>query len=171
MKEKSVIFTKGKSIFLQNHRGWRGWLFCGECRSLLSKLMFTDSRIAEQFRNYDLTKWGTFKVVYLGFHWFNDSRGFELVTRWLELVTRGFEILTRGFELVTCGLELVNRGFEFVTREFELVTRGFELATREFELVTCGFELITCGLELVLVGLNSHFWISTRAFKLSTRNS
>ena len=111
MKEKSVTFTKGKSKFFQNHRkGRRRWLFCGEFRSLLSKLMFTDSaaameeckrktrnyhqklnvqcasRIAKQFRTYDLRKWGTCKAVYLSFHWFNDSRGFKLVTRGFELV-------------------------------------------------------------------------------------
>ena len=31
------------------------------------------SQIAEQFRTYDLRKLGTFKAVYLSFHWFNDS--------------------------------------------------------------------------------------------------
>ena len=44
MKEKSVTFTKETSKCLQNH--WGGWLFCGEFRSLLSKLMFTDSAVA-----------------------------------------------------------------------------------------------------------------------------
>ena len=77
MKEKSVTFAKGKSKFLQNQGGC---LFCGEFRSLLSKLMFTHSvaameywkpktrnyhlklnvqvasRFAEQFRTYDLRK-------------------------------------------------------------------------------------------------------------------
>ena len=140
MKEKSVTFTKGKNKFLQNHRE-SGWLFCEEFKSLLSKLMFTDSAIAmefgkrktrsyhqklnvqiaswvaEQFRTYDLGKWGAFKAVYLSFHW-----------------------LTRGFELGTCGFELVTRGFELKSCGFELVTSGFELVTRGFELVTCGFE-------------------------------
>ena len=45
MKEKSVTFTKGKSKFLQNHRGEEG-LFCGESKCLLSKLMYTDSTVA-----------------------------------------------------------------------------------------------------------------------------
>ena len=60
------------------------------------------SRIAEQFRTYDLRKWGTSKAAYLSFHWFNDSwnSGFELVTRRFELVIREFELVTRGFELV-----------------------------------------------------------------------
>ena len=50
MKEKSVTFCffklkakrKGKSKFLQNHRGG-GWLFCRELRSLLLNLIFTHS--------------------------------------------------------------------------------------------------------------------------------
>ena len=53
------------------------------------------------------------------------------------------------------------KGFELVTRGFELVTSGLEHVTRKDELLTREFEL---------VDLNSHFWISTRAFKLSTRN-
>ena len=44
--------------------------------------------------------------------------------------------------------------------------RGLELATRRFELVTRGSELVTRTFEFQLVLL-----ISTRAFKLSTRNS
>ena len=52
-------------------------------------------------------------------------------------------------------------------------TRGFELVTREFEIATRGFKLVTRGLELVTreYDSNSHFWISTRSFKLSTHNS
>ena len=47
MKEESVTFTKGKIKFLQNHRGWGRWvIFRGEFRSLLSKLMSTDSVVA-----------------------------------------------------------------------------------------------------------------------------
>ena len=61
----------------------------------------------------------------------------------------------------TYGFELVTRGFELVTRGFKLVTPGFELVTRKVELVTRQFEL---------VDLNSHYWISTLAFKVSTRN-
>ena len=35
---------------------------------------FLRSEIAEQFRTYDLRKWGTFKAVYLSFHWIDDLR-------------------------------------------------------------------------------------------------
>ena len=53
-------------------------------------------------------------------------------------------LITRGFELATCGFELVTHNVELVTRKFKVWTRTFHL--------------------------NSQFWISTRAFKLSTRN-
>ena len=94
-----------------------GWRFCGEFRSLLSKLIFTHSAFcwscshgvetecssfltnANQFRTYDLRKYGNSKAVYLSFHRFADS--------W----TRGFELITHGFELLTLGFELVTRGF------------------------------------------------------------
>ena len=65
------------------------------------------------------------------------------------------QVASRTVELVTCG--------------FELLTRGFELAPHGFELVSCGFKLVTR--EFALTDLNSHFWISTRDFKLSTHNS
>ena len=65
------------------------------------------------------------------------------------------QVASRTVELVTCG--------------FELLTRGFELAPHGFELVSCGFKLVTR--EFALIDLNSHFWISTRDFKLSTHNS
>ena len=54
------------------------------------------------------------KIIYLSFHWFNDS--------W------------------TCGHELVTRGFELVTRGFENVTPGFELVAREFERALLNFN-------------------------------
>ena len=193
IKEKSVTFNQGKRKFLQNHCGLRwgageGWLFCREFRPLLSKLMFSDSdvameywkrktrnyhqklnaqvalRIAKQFRIHNLRKWGTFKDVYLSFHWFNDSRGFELVTRGFELITRGYELKTRRFELVTHGFELVTRRFELATRGFELVTGGFELLTGGFELLTRGFELVTCEFEFLIRG----FEFVTRGFELVT---
>ena len=72
------------------------------------------------------------------------------------------QVASRTVELVTCGFELLTRGFE-------LLTRGFELAPHGFELVSCGFKLVTR--EFALIDLNSHFWISTRDFKLSTHNS
>ena len=56
----------------------------------------------------------------------------------------------------------MTRGFKLESRKFNFVTRGFELVTHKVELVTHKFEL---------GDLNSHFWISARAFKLSTRNS
>ena len=65
------------------------------------------------------------------------------------------QVASRTVELATCG--------------FELLTRGFELAPHGFELVSCGFKLVTR--EFALIDLNSHFWISTRDFKLSTHNS
>ena len=65
------------------------------------------------------------------------------------------QVASRTVELVTCG--------------FELLTRGFELAPHGFELVSCGFKLVTR--EFALIDLSSHFWISTRDFKLSTHNS
>ena len=61
---------------------------------------------------------------------------------------------TRRFELVTCESQLVTRKLELLTNGFQLVTHKFELATREFELVD----------------LNSYFWVSTHALKLSTPN-
>ena len=89
-----------------------------------------------------------FKTVYLSFNWLSYSGSLRF-----ELVTRGVEFTTRGFELANCW--------------FELVTSGFKLGTREFELITRKFEPVTC--EFNLVDLNSHFWISTLDFKLSTR--
>ena len=89
-----------------------------------------------------------FKTVYLSFNWLSYSGSLRF-----ELVTRGVEFTTRGFELANCW--------------FELVTSGFKLGTREFELITRKFEPVTC--EFNLVDLNSHFWISTLDFKLSSR--
>ena len=121
-----------------------------------------------------LTKLGTFKPIYLNFHWLNDSwtRGFELVTRGFKLVTRGLELVTRGFELVTRGFELVTRRFELVIRRSKVVTRGFELVARGFKLPTRGFELVTRKVELAtrkfeFMGLNS---LVTRWFELTLLN-
>ena len=72
------------------------------------------SRIAKQFRTWDLRKWETFKAVYL-----------SLMIRGFELVTRESELVTRGFVLVTCGFKLLSRGFELVTRGFELLLLNF----------------------------------------------
>ena len=89
--------------------------------------------------NLELMIWENlelFKTVYLSFHWFNHSCGFELVTRGFELVTRGYEFVIRGFEFVTRGFKLVTRGFELVTRGFDsnshfwISTRAFKLSTR-----------------------------------------
>ena len=44
-EKKICSFTKGKSKFLQNQGGC---LFCGEFRSLLSKLMFTHPVVATE---------------------------------------------------------------------------------------------------------------------------
>ena len=120
--------------------------------------------------DFDHRKWGNCKPVYLNFLRLSDcqTRGFEPVTRRFELVTRGFKLVTRGFGLITREFKLVTREFELVTRGFEFITRGFKLVTREFQLVTRKVELLTRKFELV--DLNSHFWISTCAFKLSTRN-
>ena len=51
----------------------------------------------------------------------------------------------------------------------QVASRTVELAPHGFELVSCGFKLVTR--EFALIDLNSHFWISTRDFKLSTHNS
>ena len=110
---------QGKKQILPKSLGV-GWLFCGKFKSFLSMLMFTHSasaealsmelwrcktrcyhhklnvrvasRIVEQFRIYDLSKWGTFKAVYFSFHWLNYS--------W-----------TCRFEVVTCGFELALLNF------------------------------------------------------------
>ena len=50
------------------------------------------SRIAEQFKTYDLRKSLTFKTVYLSFHWFNDSR---IPTHNSYIWTRNSHIWTR----------------------------------------------------------------------------
>ena len=122
MKKNLLHLPKEKVNFSKiiiEEEGGEGWLFCGEFRSLLSKLIFTHSA--------------------------------------LSIKQNGFQLVTRGFELVTCAFELVDRGFELGTCGFELRTRGFKLVTR--------------GFELALLNFHSCFWISSCAFKLSTRNS
>ena len=83
--------------------------------------MQTALQLAKEFKTYDLCKRGTFKGVYLSFHWFNEfwTLRFKLVTGGFELVTCRFELLTCRFKLVSCGFELVT--FGFATHLFELV--------------------------------------------------
>ena len=85
-------------------------------------------------KTLNLSKWGSFKAVYLSFHWFDD-----IWTRGFGLITREFVLLTRRFELVTCRFELLTRGFEIIT--LESCTRNSWIWTRGFELAVLNFNL------------------------------
>ena len=84
-----------------------------------------ESRIAEQFRIYDLKKWwGTFKTVCLSFHWFNDS--------WIR--TRNSWIWTRNLRIWTCNSWIWTRNSWIWSRTFE-----FQLVLLSFQLVLLSF--------------------------------
>ena len=117
--------AKKKAIFSKMIGG--RLTFCGKFRSHFSKLMFTHqllaevvamewwkrktrdyhqklnvrvaSRIAEQIRTNNLKKWGTFKVAYLNFHWFNDSLIWT-GNSWIWTRTFEFQLVLLSFQLV-----------------------------------------------------------------------
>ena len=120
MKEKRVTFCFIKlNVSPKSLR--EEWILCAKVGSLLSKLIFShyashwsrSHEIVKKIKHEIITKnwtyemphelpsdlglwkWGVLKVVYLSFHWLNDSwtRRFELVTHKLEPVTHEFEIV------------------------------------------------------------------------------
>ena len=77
------------------------------------------SRIAEQFKTYDLRKWGNIKAIYLSFNWLNDSW-----TRYSWIWTRNSWIWTRNSWIWTRNLWIWTRTFEF-----QLVLLSFQIVT------------------------------------------
>ena len=83
------------------------------------------SRIAEQFRTYDLRKWITFMAVYLSFHWFNDSwTGNSWIwTRTLWIWTRNSWIWTRNLCIWTQNSYILTHNSWIWTRNLWIWTR------------------------------------------------
>ena len=76
--------------------------------------VWVSSQISKQFRTSDLRKWGTFKVVYLSFYWFNDL-WIWTCNLWIRTCTSWIWIRTFEFKLVLLSLQLLTRNSQLVT--------------------------------------------------------